>query len=80
MWNLGISQTIQCSFPLIHGTKVKFGTFEGLKSKILDSTIVDNKGNFNFRFPTEKPAIGYLINDENKPYFLILDKKSIHSF
>jgi len=68
------AQTIQCSFPSIQGTKVKFGTFEGLNSKTLDSAIVDSKGNFSFQFSIEKSAIGYLVNEENKPYFLILDK------
>ena len=68
------SQTIQCSFPSLAGTKVKFGTFEGLNSKTLDSANVDSKGNFSFHFSFEKPAIGYLVNEENKPYFLILDK------
>ena len=68
------SQTIQCNFPQLRGTKVKFGTFEGLNSKNIDSAIVDDQGNISFQFPVEKPAIGYLINEENKPYFLILDK------
>jgi thiol-disulfide isomerase/thioredoxin len=68
------SQTIQCSFPSLVGTKLKFGTFEGLNSKTLDSAIVDAQGNFSFQFSIEKPAIGYLVNEENKPYFLILDK------
>lgn len=68
------SQSIQCSLPSLQGTKVKFGTFEGLNSKTLDSVFVDAKGNFSFQFSIEKPAIGYLVNEENKPYFLILDK------
>jgi thiol-disulfide isomerase/thioredoxin len=68
------SQIIQCYFPSLQGTKVKFGTFEGMNSKILDSAIVDAQGNFSFQFPFEKRAIGYLVNEENKPYFLILDK------
>lgn len=40
----------------------------------MDSAIVDSKGNFSFHFSVEKPAIAYLVNEENKPYFLILDK------
>lgn len=68
------SQTVQCSFHPLAGMKVKFSTFEGLNSKILDSANVDSKGNFSFHFSVEKPAIGYLVNEENKPYFLILDK------
>jgi thiol-disulfide isomerase/thioredoxin len=68
------SQIINCSFPSLQGTKVKFGTFEGLNSKTLDSAIVDAQGNFSFQFSIEKSAIGYLVNEENKPYFIILDK------
>lgn len=75
----GYSQTIQCSFPAMQGAKIKFGTFEGLNSRTLDSTIVDEKGNFNFRFSTDKPAMGYIISAENKPYFLILDKGELIS-
>jgi hypothetical protein len=45
-----------------------------LNSKTLDSANVDSKGNFSFHFSVEKSAIGYLVNEENKPYFLILDK------
>jgi len=68
------SQIIRCSFPALQGTKVTFGTFEGLNSKTIDSATVDESGNFSFRFSTDKPAIGFLITAENKPYFLILDK------
>jgi thiol-disulfide isomerase/thioredoxin len=68
------AQAIQCSFSSLRGTKVKFGTFEGLQSKNLDSSLVNDKGTFAFQFSTQKPAVGYLISAENKPYFLILDK------
>ena len=68
------TQTLQCSFPLLKGTLVKFGTFEGLQSKNLDSAFVNEKGEFTFQFSTQKPEVGYLITAENKPYFLILDK------
>ena len=68
------AQAIQCSFSSLRGTKVKFGTFEGMQSKTLDSAFVNEKGEFAFQFSTQKPAVGYLISAENKPYFLILDK------
>jgi peroxiredoxin len=68
------SQTIQCSFPLFSNQKVKFGMFDGLQSRNIDSVFVGANGNFSFNFPTDKSGIGYLITEENKPYFLILDK------
>ena len=57
------------------GEVVRFGTFEGIQSRTLDSVRVEASGTFSFVFNTEKPAIGYLVTNENKPYFLILDKK-----
>jgi peroxiredoxin len=68
------SQTIQGSFPSLSNQKVKFGVFDGLQSRNIDSVFVGANGSFSFNFPTEKPGIGYLITEENKPYFLILDK------
>jgi thiol-disulfide isomerase/thioredoxin len=68
------SQTIQCYFPSNSSSWVKFGLFDGLNSKTIDSVLVKSNGNFSFNFPTDKPGIGYLITEENKPYFLILDK------
>ncbi len=68
------AQTIQCSFPLLSNQKVKFGVFDGLQSKNIDSSFVRSDGSFSFNFPTDKPGIGYLITEENKLYFMILDK------
>jgi len=41
MWyNLKFNaQTIHCSFPSLQGTKVKFGTFEGLNKLYLTTSI-----------------------------------------
>ncbi|NBN98421.1 MAG: TlpA family protein disulfide reductase [Flavobacteriia bacterium] len=53
---------------------MRFGTFQGIQSKTLDSLRVGANGVIKFTFNTDKPSIGYLITAENKPYFLILDK------
>jgi peroxiredoxin len=68
------AQTIQGSFPSLSNQKVKFGVFDGLQSRNIDSVFVGANGSFSFNFPTDKPGVGYLITEENKPYFLILDK------
>jgi thiol-disulfide isomerase/thioredoxin len=68
------AQTIHCSFPLLSSQKVKFGVFDGLQSKTIDSVFVEANGYFSFNLPTAKPGIGFLITEENKPFFLILDK------
>jgi thiol-disulfide isomerase/thioredoxin len=68
------AQTMQCSFPALSNQKVKFGVFDGLQSKNIDSVFVGANGSFSFNFPTDKPGIGFLITEENKPYFFILEK------
>ncbi len=68
------SQTIQCSFPSLSNQKVKFGVFDGLQSRNIDSVYVLANGNFSFNCTIDKSGIGFLITEENKPYFLILDK------
>lgn len=68
------AQTITGSISSLAGQLLKFGSFNGLQSKNLDSVVVNSKGDFSFKFNTDKPCIGYLITAENKPFFLILDK------
>jgi thiol-disulfide isomerase/thioredoxin/uncharacterized pyridoxamine 5'-phosphate oxidase family protein len=68
------AQTLTATFPSMAGELVRFGTFQGIQSKTLDSVRVGSNGVITFNFNTDKPSIGYLITAENKPYFLILDK------
>ena len=68
------AQTLTATFPSMAGELVRFGTFQGIQSKTLDSVRVGSNGVIKFNFNTDKPSIGYLITAENKPYFLILDK------
>ena len=68
------AQTITGSISSLAGEMLKFGSFNGLQSNSLDSMVVNSKGDFSFKFNTDKPCIGYLITAENKPFFLILDK------
>ena len=53
---------------------MRFGTFQGIQPRTLDSLKVGATGTFSFSFKANQPAIGYLITADNKPYFLILDK------
>ncbi len=79
-WLIGINtllidaQTLSGNFASMAGEWVRFGTFQGIQSPVLDSARIDVNGAFSFTFKTDKPAIGYLVTAENKPYFLILDK------
>ena len=56
------------------GEVIRFGTFEGFNSKIIDSTIVSPTGLFSFNFSTDEPSVCFLISEQNKPYIFIIDK------
>ena len=62
--SLVLSQTITATVSSLVGEVVRFGTFEGVKSRIIDSVRVEESGTFSFAFETHKPAIGYLITKE----------------
>ena len=69
------AQTLNCAFQDLGNQWVKFGTFDGLQSKNLDSAFSNERGEFTFDFSTQKPYIGYLLTPSNKPYLLILDQR-----
>lgn len=68
------SQTVSARFSQQGGQFFKFGLFNGMQSKNIDSTYADQQGNVTFKLNNDKPGIGYLITSENKPYFIIIDK------
>jgi peroxiredoxin len=71
------SQTLTATVTSLVGEVVRFGTFEGVKSRIIDSVRVEESGTFSFAFETHVPAIGYLITNESKPHFFILDRNEV---
>lgn len=71
------SQTLTATVTSLVGEVVRFGTFEGVKSRIIDSVRVEESGTFSIAFETHVPAIGYLITNESKPHFFILDRNEV---
>jgi hypothetical protein len=53
------AQTLTATFPSMAGELVRFGTFQGIQSKTLDSVRVDSNGVIEFNFNTDKLSIGF---------------------
>jgi thiol-disulfide isomerase/thioredoxin len=68
------SQSIKGTFPPLKGTILKLGVFNGFRSEIIDSLVIDKTGGFSFEFSEGISSVGFLINAENKPFLVILDK------
>jgi thiol-disulfide isomerase/thioredoxin len=61
---------------LVHQT-IKLEGFNGLKTYPISSSTTDNNGNFKLTFSAADYGVGYLISNENKPFFVILSKDNI---
>ena len=53
-------QTLTATFSSMAGEWVRFGTFQGIQSKTLDSLRVGLNGVIKFNFNTDKSSIGVL--------------------
>lgn len=71
------SQIIHGDFSIFTNQTVKLEGFNGLKTYPISKTITDKKGNFSLCYDKSDYGIGYLISDENKPLFVVLNGENI---
>lgn len=71
------SQKILGSFNGIPNQTLRLESFKGLKAYTISKTITDEKGHFSLSYNNSNYGIGYLISNENKPLFLILNGENI---
>jgi thiol-disulfide isomerase/thioredoxin len=72
-----IGQTIAGNFYQINSKEIKLEGFNGLKTYTISKTLTDEKGNFSLNYNKSDYGIGYLISNENKPLFVILNGENI---
>ena len=65
-------QAISGQFSGLAGQKVKLVGFNGLDTYGIDSTKVDETGDFHLSFHTKDYGMGYIAAEDNKPFFVIL--------
>ncbi|MGO4819445.1 peroxiredoxin family protein [Flavobacterium sp. W22_SRS_FP1] len=75
--NVLLSQNITGNFVNLVNHEIKLEGFNGLKTYSISSTTTDEKGNFQFSYSKSDYGVGYLITDENKPFFVILSGEEI---
>jgi len=71
------SQTISGKFSLLANQEIKLEAFNGLKTYLVNTTIIDEKGNFTLKYTAKDYGVGYLMASDNKPLFLILSGENI---
>ncbi len=71
------AQTITGHLSKLRNQYIKLEVFNGLKTYPISKTITDEKGNFRLKYNNSDYGIGYLISNENKPLFVILNGENI---
>ena len=71
------AQTITGNLTLLKNTEIKLEGFNGLKNYTIATTKTDSVGNFKLFYSVKDVGVGYLIADDDKPFFLILSGEYI---
>lgn len=71
------SQTISGKIDQLSNIEIKLEGFRGLKNYSINLSITDEKGNFTIPFSKEHYGVAYLISNDNKPFFVILQNEDI---
>ena len=76
-YKTGCSQIINGYLSNFTNSEIRLEGFRGLKSYVISKTQTDGKGNFTIPFSKENYGVAYLISDDNKPFFFILQNEDI---
>lgn len=71
------SQSLVINFSNLSDKTIKLIGFNGLKTYIISEASIDEKGTFKLFYSKSDIGVGYLIFDENKPLFVILNGEDI---
>jgi thiol-disulfide isomerase/thioredoxin len=69
--------TIVGNFPLLKNQTIRLVGFNGMGIYAIDSTLVNESGNFNLQYSLKDIGMGYISAADNKPYFTVLEKQAI---
>ncbi len=72
-----IGQTISGNISNINSKEIKLEGFKGLKNYPISKIKTDEKGNFILKYSKSDYGVGYLISNDNKPLFVILNGEDI---
>ena len=68
--------TITGNFPNLSNQQIKLSGFNSFQTYPIDSVKADEKGVFNLSYSKKDYGMGYLSAADNKPFFVVLERKS----
>jgi len=75
--NAYAQHNITGNFPYLAGQTVRLVGFEGFGIYTIDSTSVSEQGVFNVKYADKDWGMGYLADEDNKAYFVVLANENI---
>jgi thiol-disulfide isomerase/thioredoxin len=76
-YKTGFSQIINGRLSNLQNSEIRLEVFSGFKSYLIGRAQTDEKGNFTIPFSKEHYGVAYLISNDNKPFFIILQNEDI---
>jgi thiol-disulfide isomerase/thioredoxin len=70
-------QTITGTFPQLANQTIKLEGFNGFKTYVIDSVQVSENGAFKLRYDVKDFGMGYLLNEEEKLFIVVLSGNAI---
>jgi thiol-disulfide isomerase/thioredoxin len=72
-----IAQSISGNLSLLANQSIKLEGFNGLKTYLISTTTIDEKGDFTLTFSKSDYGVAYLLSADNKPYFVIINEEEL---
>jgi len=72
-----IAQSISGNLSLLANQSIKLEGFNGLKTYLISTTTIDEKGDFTLTFSKSDYGVAYLLSADNKPYFVIINEEDL---
>jgi peroxiredoxin len=69
--------TIAGNFSLIKGQTIRLMGFRGADIYSVDTTVVNEQGNFELHYSDTNLGMGYLLTSEENPYMVVLEKGNV---
>lgn len=77
VWLNGFSQSIIGSLSMLPNQSISLEGFNGLKTYLISTTTIDEKGNFKLIYTKADYGVGYLMAANEKPMFVMLSGEDI---
>jgi peroxiredoxin len=65
------------NFSSIKGQPIRLMGYRGADFYSVDSTVVNEQGNFELHYSDTNLGMGYILTNENKPYMVVLEKDKV---